>query len=323
MRFSGYQTSNPLKWNPKSISSTFLQSFRLKQWDFYGFYSKNLTICVALADIGYVKNAFITVYNGKTKPMTYDKLIFPWEKVQMSQGPEEGHSFYYSNDLIINFSNEQGGIKRIFVRSKEVDLDLILRKRSGQEDMAYYGAFSKDMRQFAYTNKAYNYIVDGNVRIWNDNVEVNNLLAMMDWTRGIWPYQGGWRWMSGMGRFEGMDISINLGEISHEREFNQATDDCVYINEHVIKLGNVNMNQDPDNDKIWHINTITSKPTPDYASFQGTFTISKIFHKQVNFWLIQSYLYQHFGEIQGTLTTTFGSLDFKIQGIFERHFTRW
>ena len=321
MQHSGYLAFPTLKWDQnKALNSN--KSWRFKKWDFYSFYLEEMTLCVAFVDLWYVKNAFITIYRPGHTPVTYEKVIFPWSEAKMSEHSLSGTTFYNSSDFFILFTNNHENYKQVIANHLDIEINLQYRKESDQEGMVYLGPFTSDYTHYFYSHKQYNYLIDGYVKIGNEELIVSNELGMMDWGRGVWPYHGGWIWGSGLGKINGVSVGLNIGELP-KSNIAEASDDCITIGKKMIKLGIVNFEQDSSDPNLWNFFTINSKPDSRYAAIKGHFKTEKTFNKEINFWVIKSKLLQLFGTFEGVVTTIDEKFEFSIRGIVENHESRW
>jgi hypothetical protein len=286
-------------------------------------YTENITLCVALADIGYAKNAFITIYEKGRNPITYDQIIFPWEPTKMSENSEEGTTFYNSSSIFVLFVNAHKYLKSVIAHNSNTEINLQFRKSPQQESIVYLGPFNSDMSQFFYSHTVYNYKVYGYAEIEGREYVFNEELGMLDWVRGVWPYHGGWIWGSGMGEYEGNKFALNLGELPKDPNVAKATDDCVIINENMIKLDVVIMEKSEKDEDVWEFYTVNSKPQALYSAIKGEFRVEAKYNKNINFWAFQSYLLQNFGVFEGEVKTLEGDYKFKVRGILEVHNARW
>lgn len=319
LQYSGYLSSPTLKWDPSPL----LNSYRYKQWEFYAIYTSELIIGVGIADIAYAKNVFITIYETGKQGRTLEKIIPPWEKMMMSNHSTVGTSFYNNTSFLVFAHNVHDTLRNVVAQHGDIDINFEFRRKSNQESMVYLGPFNSDMSQFFYSHKEYNFLVDGYVKIGEKEHLIHHELGIMDWGRGVWPYNSGWVWGSGMGKVDGNLIGLNIGQLPKDRTAAEASDDCVFYNEKMIKLGVVNVDQDPVNKNIWKFRTVNSDPDSRFASVTGEFVMEKNFEKFFNVWVIKSELNQMFGEFTGKVTTIDDSFDFKVRGILEVHQSRW
>ena len=191
LRYSGYLEEPTLIWNPSVLQNSFMTKCRYKQWDFYALYNEDITLAVAIADLYYIKNVFITIYEKGKEPMTYEKVIPPWEEVKMSDTSNSGISFYNSSSFLVLFHNSNSHLKTVVAHHNDIEINLIFRQPPKQEGLVYLGPLNSDMSQFFYSHKQYNYLVDGYVKIGETQRLFHQELGMMDWGRGVWPYHGG------------------------------------------------------------------------------------------------------------------------------------
>ena len=224
---------------------------------------------------------------------------------------------------MVLFHNNQDNLKTIAAHHGLIDINLQFRRKSNQDSMVFLGPFNSDMSQFFYTQKEYNFLVDGHVRTGESEYMIHQELGMMDWGRGVWPYNGGWIWGSGMGKIGGNHIAINFGQLPLDKNAAQATDDCVFFNEKMIKLGVVHVQQSKENEDIWEYSTINEQANGRYAAMKGRFTVEKRFRKNVNLLVIKSELNQMFGVFTGEVKTLDSSFNFTLRGLLEVHNARW
>ena len=320
LKYSGYQTLPKLRWNPSPLTDTYSNWIRYKKWDFYGVYTKDITLCIVLADLGYIKNAFITIYESGKDPVTYEKLIFPWETVIMSESSESGTSLYESSSFFVNFINNDENTKTILATHGNIEINLKYNKNPGQQGLLYYGPINSENSQFFFGHKLYNFEVDGFIKIGDFQYIFNQEPGVMDWGRGVWPYHSGWKFGSAMGKMNNNRVALNIGELPQDSKNAKATDDFFVFNQKVIKLGVVHINPF---ENIYEFHTVNDHPFDTFAAVVGKFVPEKKFEKSTDFWLIKSNLLQLFGEFIGEVKTINETFVFNIRGILEIHDSRW
>lgn len=292
-------------------------------WDVYILYTDHLTLLIALADVGYIKNSFIISYEKNSSPKSYEKLIPPWESTTMSSTSLSGTTSYNSSSFSLIFSNLDSYTKTIKITSSDYNIDLVYSKNENQDSIFFLGPFNEDMSQFFYAHKSYNYNVKGNVKIENNEYKLDNELGLMDWGRGVWPYQGKWMWASGNGMFDGKKIALNMEELPKDFKVSKASEDCIFVDDKMIKLGVVNLDKKVKSDKVWEFKTVNAEPNEKFASIQGIFIAEESVAKKTNLWIIKSQIMQHFGIFEGEVVTIEGSFRFRIRGLVEFHESRW
>jgi Protein of unknown function (DUF2804). len=135
---------------------------------------------LAIADLYYVRNVFITVYEKGKDPVTYDKIIPPWESLRMSNTSLTGTSLYNSSSFFVFFHNIDKNIKSVTATYKDIDINLQFRKNNNQEGMVSLSPFNNDMSQFFYSHKQYNYDVYGYAKIGSYQHLFNKQQGVMD-----------------------------------------------------------------------------------------------------------------------------------------------
>lgn len=311
-----------MKWNPEVITESFFKRLRYKQWDFYSIYTQNLTLCAAIADLYYVKNVFVTIYETGKDPITIEKVIPGWEPMKMSNTSQVGTSLYNSSSWLVFFYNLNRYSKSILIQHGDIDINLSFKTSSLQDGIVYLMPFNSDKSQFFYAHKQYNYDVQGYVKIGTRDYIIYNELGVMDWGRGVWPYNGGWIWGSGSGKQDNDKIGLNIGQLPGDSS-SEVTDDCVFINNFMIKLGVV-VFHNPDNlNDEWRFRSLNPEPDSRFGYIEGKFVPEKLFKKSTNLWLIKSELNQLFGVYEAEVRAIEGTFSFKVRGILEVHESRW
>ncbi|CAG9331277.1 unnamed protein product [Blepharisma stoltei] len=319
LAYSGYLTSPTLKWDP----SIFEHNWRFKQWEFYGIYADNITLAVATVDLGYVKNVFITIYEKGKDPVTIEEIVPFWVPSNMTQDSLKGTTRFNTTNFFMFFHNNGKDMKTVVANYKktEIDINLIFVKGKHQEGMVYLGPMNDDGSKFFYSHKQYNYLVDGYLTYNGKNHLFSKQLGVMDWGRGIWPYHSRWIWASGLGVHKGVYLGLNIGELPGKNHY--ATDDCLFANETVIKIGVVNTQHPKNLLDPWVFTTVNDRPHPNYAFMNMTFYPEKVFEKSFSVWVIKSDLKQLFGTYKGIVRTTEYEVEVVVRGFMEVHHARW
>jgi len=316
---SGYSKFQNVHWDSQPLASSY-KALRYKKWDFYGVFAENVTLCMAVADLYFAGNVFVTVFEKGKTPFTVEKLVLPWEELQLSPLSESGLTLYNSTHFSLSFNSTNKHSKRIRVhKNEEFNIDLVFEKSPNQEGMVLLSPMSQDMSQFFFTHKQFNYQVEGTAHIKNKKFVLQGEKGMMDWGRGVWPYFSTWIWGSGMRG----EVALNLGEHLHSPNVTNATDDHILIGEKLIKLGAMHVSKPGVLKDPWEFKTFNSKSTAEYAAANITFYPEEFFFKTVNFWLVQSDMKQIFGEYVGQVAFQGNIHNIRVRGLLEVHEARW
>lgn len=309
-------------WADERARSSWWTKLRLKRWDFYAVHTEHFSVCVALIDFTYTGIAFITVYEQGKKPQTVDATISPWGGLVLSTAPLSGVSSYNSSDFSVYFNNEPRG-KTVYAKHKQgILLNLLFTTTSSkQEGLLGLLPLNDDGAQYFVSNKQYNYVVNGLVKIGDNEYALSNNAGMMDWGRGVWPYRTNWVWGSGQGLQNHQRIGLNIGELSVASSA-QATEDSLTVDEKLVKLGTVKCEY-TNYTSPFKFYTINREPHSSYAAANVTFFPDDFYSKKVNFGVVKSELNQVFGRFVGNVTSIEGNYAVNVRGIVEVHRKRF
>jgi len=100
-----------------------------------------------------------------------------------------------------------------------------------------YNSIDKDGKYFFYNLKKYHVSVNGRI---NDKKTKRSSMGVLDFGRGVWPYQSYWRWATANGKIiidnHEKLFSLNLGGGYLNPLSAKATEDALFIDNNIIKL---------------------------------------------------------------------------------------
>lgn len=324
LAFSGYSIEPVGTFSDLELQ----KSWWYKKWDFYSVFHPNLTIAFALADLGYVGNAFIMVQERGSQAVTYEKLVLPFsEKIHLSQNFTFGSSSYSKGDWDFSFLNKDKLQKEISVKYGAIlSANILYSRGEQQEGLSSYTPMNPAGDLFFYARKQYGYQLSGLISYKGKDYPLEGITGAMDWGRGVWPYRSYWVWATASTYLpDGRLFALNVGV--HHAKHAAATDDFITLGDKVIKLGVVTCPEaiaDSPASTNWTITTLNTQPTAQYAVLEATFATESHYDKEVNMWAIHSQLKQVFGEFSGKVTYEGGEVTFShVRGFLERHLMRW
>ncbi|CAG9324499.1 unnamed protein product [Blepharisma stoltei] len=321
--YSGFLTKPGIQWDFDALKSKWNKRYRFKEWEFYAIHHENVTISFGIANFHYVASVFFTVYEKGSIPQYHQKLILPNEELTLAKHPLNGKTIYESGNYKVDFKNRDNKFKHLELKfDDKLELSLDVFKKT-DDSMASLTPFNSDGSNFYYTYKDYNNYISGKVTAFGKVYDFSDRIGMIDWGRGVWPYHSFWIWGSGQGKIgPNSAIGLNIGEFMFS-PISKATEDCVFLDRTMYKLGNFITSYPKDLSQPWEFKTTNQHPTDEYGSASIIFypEIKSIFAS--NFWLIQSHFDQAFGVFEGNITTRDGEISFKARGLVEVHHTRW
>lgn len=317
----GYATEMLYDYNREKVRSNAL---RIKEWDFYQIMMGEWVLKMTIGNIGYVAEFSADLFNVKTKELlSFSKLkLLPLNKIKMPLHPDD-HSAITINEKGFNMSfkvNDHLRQLRLSTQDKklgriEVDVDIHIDKE--HDKLVIATPFNKP-HQF-YLNCKENYFkVSGIIQFGNRIVKLDETAsAVLDWGRGVWPFEEEWYWGNGSTYIDGNQFAFNIGwgfgDLKH------ASENIMYLNGKAMKLGRIDYDIDTkDYMKPWSFKEENGRfemvMTPLYDKIADT-----------RLGLIQMYCHQLFGYYNGYVILDDGSkLEIKNMLAFCEHaHNRW
>jgi len=341
---SGWMSDSHKVLNEGPLQS-WLKTLRYKKWDYYDFFHDNYTIQFAFADLGYIGNVYITIYDINTNTVShFEKLILPGMIPKMSST-----SYRFINgtkdDIVLSASDFQVEIRnpasntlpkvkfftreiKIEVPAEGVKLQVTLNISREHDSIGMLSPLSSDRTQFFYNLKAGNYPIEGTFQYKGQTIEFNpkNTLGGSDWGRGIWPYHTFWIWARGQGRLPGTNqrFALNMGHGFQDHNLSKATEDAYFINEHIHKLNAAETTFDENNLlNPWQFSCVRNNK--NFRECEVTFRPSAITKKQVNLVFIKLNMQIVYGTFEGWVSDENNrKIEFSdLHGLVELNRARW
>lgn len=223
----------------------FLNRLRYKGWDYYYFRTQDYLIGFSIADVLGVGGGLFCIYNTKTHEMEV-------------QENEESLDFKLApNSASVDVTGEFHG-KRVNLKFDKRDLEVHYES----EGVKFNGTFhihyeaerhdavttivpmTPDERYFFFATKKPGLGFRGNFTYKGvdyetelDGVPHNIALGFHDHGRGAWPYFSGWIWGSFITEWEGHRLGLNFGYGFSDPKAAKCTEDALYFDGQVHKLG--------------------------------------------------------------------------------------
>jgi len=323
----GYSKKQVLQYNPENVRLypfKFLNKLRIKEWDYYGFTTRDFFFSATVSDIGYACVVFVYFIDFHKKSIVEETILTPFGKgCALPTTSREGNIQFSHGDTTVNFTRMPG--KRLvnvewpsFHNGEGLYADLEITQPESMDSIVMSTPIGK--KRFYYNQKINAMPVRGTLRFGKHEYDMKKLgaLATLDWGRGVWDYNSFWNWASASGHLDSKTtFGCNLGK--GFGDLNYATENCFFINGTMTKLDQVEFNYDPsDYMKPWYFGSNDGK-------LELTFTPFFEREAKTNLLLIRSEVHQMFGEYTGMVIPDRGKpVDIKgIIGWAEEHFARW
>lgn len=276
-----------------------------KAWMFLGVYSKDLMIGLAVADAGFLGNAFAYFYVPSEDLYLEQKVILPY-----------GFSNDFDPELfdkwnLRNFNIEShNGILRGSATGK---FQLNIEMKHNDKGLSFICP-SVD-RPFNFTYKNQNIESKATIIYKNKTYEINGKFGGIDFSKGYPPRQTIWNWAAISGQTkEGLPIGMNLF-----RGHNGKYENAAWIGNDRLLLSNTNFKYDknkPLDKQDWILQT-------EDGLVDIKFTPSKSRSEKINVGILSHDFVQPFGRFEGTIKHNNIIHEFEGYGPVEEHESLW
>jgi hypothetical protein len=302
----------------------FMQSYRLKRWDYYAVFTPRHFFSATIADLGYAGNIFVYILNFPTGELHEEGLVIPLSRgVKLPRNSTTGEASFTDQRAALTFRLLPD--RRVLSVSWP-DFFLMIRRppRStlgflpDHESMNIVIPIGK--RRFYYNHKI-NCLPAGGYLQYGDyleEIDPGKSLGSLDWGRGVWQYSSFWNWASASGFLpDGRTVGLNLG--TGFGDTSRATENCLILDGKIHKFDQVKFDYDPrDHYAPWQF-------TDSDGRMQLEFTPFKERLARTNLLLIYSEVHQMFGHYSGWVKSDQDEM-LEIDGLVgfaEDHIARW
>ena len=302
----------------------FMQSYRLKRWDYYAVFTPRHFFSATIADLGYAGNIFVYILDFSTGELHEEGLVIPLSQgVQLPRNSTAGDASFRDQRAALSFRRTPD--HRLisvswpeFNHGRGINAEIKLSYLPEHESMNIVIPIGK--KRFYYNHKINCLPAEGFLQYGDflEEIEPGESLGSLDWGRGVWQYSSFWNWASASGFLpDGRTIGLNLG--TGFGDTSQATENCLIVDGKVHKLESVSFDYDAGNYQApW-------KLTDSEERLQLEFTPFKERLARTNLLLIFSEVHQMFGRYSGWVKTDDGE---KLHindliGFAEEHHARW
>jgi len=292
----GFARNMVFEYNREQIKAGL---FSLKEWDFYQVISGDDVLQLTIGHVSYVASFSVILFNirtGEKNSFTRMKPL-PLRNIPMPRNPEKPHVLEVKGkDYSMRFeTHERERILTVQADDRKlgtIDIDIVLRNDPDNEKMVIATPFFK-RNQFYLNYKENYYGLRGHVQLGDMSMQPGeNDVALLDWGRGVWPFEHEWFWGNGSGFVNGGRFGFNIGWGFGDLEY--ATENMFFWNGKAYKLDTLSVTRDVhDYMKPWHF-------TDNGGLFDFTMTPLYDRYTENKMLIIDTHCHQIFGTYNGT-----------------------
>lgn len=240
LKETGYAKSLVKEYDRNTIK----RKLRIKEWDYYYISNNNFGVILAICDNAYVGYGNITIIDLENK-LTVSRnsfKFFPNGKTNFPSTSKLGDIKFESRKMKLNFENDgfSRKLKANYTKFRNgIDLVCDLELYEEPEDSFVNVKSFKRKKNFVYNQKINCMRCQGKIVIGGKLYKFNpeNSFAMLNWSRGVWPY---------INKFNSASLSsqINGVKVGFSFSFGYGKDDnslenVIFYNGKIYKIGKV------------------------------------------------------------------------------------
>ncbi|MCZ2394862.1 MAG: DUF2804 domain-containing protein [Chitinophagales bacterium] len=291
-------------WDDEGFPGFKRRRTQRKAWIFFGIYSKDFYVGMAIVDAGMVSTAFTYFYVPSENLFIEDKTTLPL-----------GFKNNFDPSLTDDWS-----LGKYSIRTTHQMMSLNYKGKYKLEITAHLldngvsiVAPSEGNRPFNFTYKDLPIPVQCKIDYRGKVYEIEGAYGAIDFTKGYPPRQTEWNWSSAIGKTEsGKSIAFNI-----VNKFNSNMENILWLDKERILLSDAKFTYGPDlKNDIWRIETNDSILKMQLQPLGAR-------QENLNAAIMKSVFIQPFGEYTGTITVNGVKENFTAWGVAEEHLAVW
>lgn len=275
-----------------------------KAWIYLGIFSRDFYAGIAIADAGYIGNAFSYVYIPAEKFFVEDKLTLP---------------LGFNSDFNATLADSwRLGRYEILPTADKIVVNIrgtydftaaFSLKKNGLSTIAP----SDGNRPFNFTYKEMGLNVDGEFIHGSRRQKFSGEFGILDYTKGYPPRRTEWNWLSMIGKTEsGKSLCVNLVD-----KFNDGIENALWLDGKPVGLGSAHFHYiQPAERSIWRILTRDNVFETRFRPFGAR-------GENLNLGLLKSRFVQPYGTFDGQIKIGDTVDKFTGYGVTEDHLAVW
>lgn len=252
MPVAGYSTKSILTYERRAIKAP---PWRIKEWDFYQVTDDRMCLQFTIGHASYAGQVGIMLFdfrNGKKLAEKGTFLVLPFGSLHMPADGETDHVLGYGKKAKEIRFEADGSHRHLYCRWEDFEADILLT-RQNENSIVINTPFEESPRAFYYNQKINCMKAEGFVRYQGRRYSFmqDQSFGLLDWGRGVWPFHNEWYWSNGTGYVEDKIFGFNLG--CGFGNTASATENILFYDHSVHKLGDVIFDRSEDYMKPWHL----------------------------------------------------------------------
>lgn len=306
-------------------ASKLKRHFDYKQFQFISINCQDYLIGVAIADIRYLANAFVYVYQKQDNKLVDQGWIKPLSfGVLTSDSVINGDTRFNTSTSKINVAIKQGKW-HLRLNTKQVNADITLAELNHSLPIAMCSPTGYN--GWTYTQKHNALDVSGMLSINGQQQDLSTALAGYDFSAGYMRRETNWSWasinaISGENRI-GLNLATGVNETGNSENVFWLNGTRHYLPQVKFEFKRHSSLLQNNSYPAWKI--YSQKNSKNLAHVDLTFQPLNCRKEQINAWLIKSNFRQYMGHYQGIIRDNQGNetiLD-HVFGLSEDHFAKW
>ncbi len=290
------------------------------QFQFVGLMNEEIIAGIAIVDLKWVSNAFLYVYDLKTRQLHERSLLQPLAVgTSIEPRPNSGNSYFrWLGDSVEMTSSDDGRQRHLKVSiGKTIAMDVSV---SQPAEFTPLRICSKaGYNGWVFTQKEAGLIAEGTVRCEGKTYQLNSqsASASLDWSCGYMRRETAWNWACFSGQLgDGKRIGLNLAAGVNETG---VTENCLWVDGALTKLNMAIFEFDRyQPEKPWRVKTTD-------GLLELTFEPCGKREEKIDVFFMASNFKQMFGHFSGWVIDANGTkitLE-NVPGFMEDHYAKW
>ncbi len=212
---SGYAKEFNFTYRRKEVK----KQARLKEWDFYQINNDRYVVQLTIGHISFLQNGALSIMDLEAKTRKDINIIklFKGKSIGLNENPHDDHEVTLNaKNFTLTFS-KIGKIRKLYGSAVDKDglaweINFELEEMPVHQGMSINTPFYQSSKHFYLNYKINNLKTTGYLKIGDEKYEFADAFGVLDWGRGVWPYDENWYWGSMSDRLaDGRQIGLNTG----------------------------------------------------------------------------------------------------------------
>lgn len=297
---------------------------RRKRWEFWGVLADTHLLRVTYGCTDYIGTLTITFLDTESGERVEHASLVPlaWG-MDFPDRVAGGDIRFSAGGARLDIVEEEGGTRlraHVDTRALQLEADVFVALPAGHETLGVVIPWAEDT--FQYTAKHNSRPASGFVRVGHAahvfSAE-NNAFGILDFGRGVWPYDTAWNWAAASGVQDGRVVGFNLG--GKWTDGTGMTENAVCVDGRLAKVGE---------DLVWEYDRRDFRRpwricAPESRLVDVRFTPAIDEHQNLNLFVVRTELHWCLGTFSGFVVSDAGErVEVRnLPGWAEEHLARW